>query len=216
MKERNVTITLSKAREWFNSGNATLREVTLQAFSKDELVCNFRDITTFKKACEVLGLNYDLTISAAENIAYYSKSSAAMLKLNIIRKAINFGQDLHLAKNPKDSCLYYPYNPLVTSSPTHYMSGYNLDRMEVIGRIGSEGKRYDVLSDEANPGVGIGLCYFSSRNGVGDAFANFGFLGCASKEIAEHFGKYFGMLITEAKYADIVKDFEIVESKYAI
>lgn len=36
-----------------------------------------------------------------------------------------------------------------------------------------------------------------------------GFLGCASKEIAEHFGKYFGMLITEAKYGDMV-DFEII------
>lgn len=44
--------------------------------------------------------------------------------------------------------------------------------------------------------------------------ARFGFLGCATKEIAEHFGKYFGMLITETKYAD--KDFEVIESKYII
>lgn len=51
MKESNVTVTLSKAREWFNSGNATLREVALQAFSKDELVHNFKDITTFEEAC---------------------------------------------------------------------------------------------------------------------------------------------------------------------
>ena len=43
--------------------------------------------------------------------------------------------------------------------------------------------------------------------------ASFGFLGCASKEIAQHFGKYFGMLITEAKYADMI-DFEIIENKY--
>lgn len=43
-----------------------------------------------------------------------------------------------------------------------------------------------------------------------------GFLGCASKEIAKHFGKYFGMLITTAKYADIIKDFEVIESKYII
>lgn len=39
--------------------------------------------------------------------------------------------------------------------------------------------------------------------------------GCASREIAQHFGKYFGMLITEAKYADIV-DFEVIEEKYKI
>lgn len=34
-------------------------------------------------------------------------------------------------------------------------------------------------------------------------------MGCANKEI----GKYFG---TTAKYADIIKDFEVIESKYII
>lgn len=33
------------------------------------------------------------------------------------------------------------------------------------------------------------------------------------KEIALHFSKYFGMLITEAKYGDRV-DFEIIKNKY--
>ena len=47
---------------------------------------------------------------------------------------------------------------------------------------------------------------------VGYTAAVIGFLGCASREI----GKYFGMLITTAKYADIIKDFEVVESKYII
>lgn len=37
MKERNVTITLDKAIEWFNSSNATLKEIALQAFGKEEL-----------------------------------------------------------------------------------------------------------------------------------------------------------------------------------
>ena len=36
---------------------------------------------------------------------------------------------------------------------------------------------------------------------------------CATKEIAKHFSKYFGMLITEAKYGDL-PDFEIIENKY--
>lgn len=35
------------------------------------------------------------------------------------------------------------------------------------------------------------------------------------REIARHFGKYFGTLIIEAKYADLV-DFEIIEEKYKI
>ena len=55
----------------------------------------------------------------------------------------------------------------------------------------------------------LALGYFYSSFGVGLADANVGFLGCANEEIAQHLGKYFGMLITEAKYGDMV-DFEII------
>lgn len=98
--ERSITITLEKAREWYNSDNNQLKEIVLQVFNKDELLHSFKDIITFKKACEVLGLNYDATSFIAENIAIISKASAAMFKLNIIRKALNLGQDLHLTKCP--------------------------------------------------------------------------------------------------------------------
>ena len=206
MKERNVTVTLNKAKEWFNSGNATLKEIALQAFDKDELY-NFKNITTFKKACEALGLNYD-DMFYIKNIATISKASAAMFKLNIIRKALNL-QDLHLTKDPEDSYIYYPYNPFVTKSSTYYKGEINLGEMEVIGKIKSEGEEYNVLGGCANNGGGAGLGCFDSLNGVGNALAYFGFLGCANKEIAQHLGKYFGMLITEAKYGDMV-DFEII------
>lgn len=209
MKERNVTVTLNKAKEWFNSGNATLKEIALQAFDKDELIYNFKNITTFKKACEALGLNYDDMFYITKNIATISKASAAMFKLNIIRKALNLGQDLHLTKDPKDSYIYYPYNPFVNKSSTYYKSEINSGEIEVIGKIKSEGEEYNVLGGDANYGGVAGLGYFDSYNGVGYAAANIGFLGCANKEIAQHLGKYFGMLITEAKYGDMV-DFEII------
>ena len=214
MKERKVTVTLSKAREWFNSGNAALREVALQAFDKDELTYNFKNITTFKEACEALGLNYDDMFYITKNIATISKASAAMFKLNIIRKALNLGQDLHLTKNPEGSYIYYPYNPFVTKSSTYYKSEINSGKMEVIGKIKSEGEEYNVLGGGADNSGDAGLGYFYSYNGVGSAFTDVGFLGCANEEIAQHFGKYFGMLITEAKYGSIINDFEIVESKY--
>lgn len=213
MKERNVTVTLDKAKEWFNSGNATLKEIALQAFDKDELIYNFKNITTFKKTCEVLGFDYVGITSMALSIARFSKSSAAMFKLNIIRKALNLGQDLHLTKDPEDSYIYYPYNPFVTKSSTYYNSNINSGKMEVIGKIKSEGEEYNVLGGNAVYGGSAGLGGFSSGNGVGGANAYIGLLGCASEEIAQHFGKYFGMLITEAKYADMV-DFEIIENKY--
>ena len=106
-----ITITLDQARSWFSSGNEELRKLALEAFGKEALMGSFKNITTFEKACEVLGYNYDLTISAVENIAYYSKSSAAMFKLAIIRKALNLYQEM----NPRSSYLYYPYNLLVNT-----------------------------------------------------------------------------------------------------
>ena len=207
--EKNISVTLEKAREWYNSGNATLKEIALQAFDKDELTFNFKTITTFRKACEALRLNYGDMTCMARKIATFSRASAAMFKLNIIRKALNLGQDLHLTKDPRGSYIYYPYNPFITKSSTYYDSEIISGRMEVIGKIKSEGEEYNVLSGSANNGGLTGLGYFNSNDGVGRTNAGIGFLGCANKEIAQHLGKYFGMLITEAKYGDMV-DFEII------
>ena len=211
MKERNITVTLEKAKEWYNSGNTTLKEIALQAFDKDELIYNFKNIKTLENACQALGLDYSIISIVAKDIATFSKASAAMFKLNIIRKALNLGQDLHLTKDPEDSYIYYPYNPFVTESSTHYESELNSGKMEVIGKIKSKREEYNVLGGCAGTGGIAGLGNFRSSNGVGDAFASVGFLGCANKEIAQHFGKYFGMLITEAKYGDMV-DFKIISS----
>ena len=213
MEKRNITITLEKAVEWYNSDNDSLKEIALQAFTKDELRYDFKNITTFKKACKVLNLNYNFIKSQILDLTEISKASAAMFKLNIIRKALNLGQDLHLTKDSKDFYIYYPYNPFVTKSSTYYKSEINSDKMEVIGKIKSEGEEYNVLGGSATRGVNTGLGGFTFYDEVGFADASIGFLGCASKEIAKHFGKYFGMLITEAKYGDMV-NFEIVEDKY--
>ena len=59
MKERNITITIDKAREWYNSENESLKEIALQAFNESELKFDFRNIKTFKKACEALDIDFD-------------------------------------------------------------------------------------------------------------------------------------------------------------
>lgn len=207
--ERNITITLEKAREWYNSNNVSLKEVALQAFSRDELLYSYRDIKSLSNACEILGFDYVGIRTMALSIARFSKSSAAMFKLSIIRKALNLGQDLHLTKNPEDSCIYYPYNPFVTERSTYYESELNSGKMEVIGKVKSEGTLYNVLGGCADCCSGTGLGCFRSYGSAGFADAVVGFLGCASEEIAQHLSKCFGMLITEAKYGDMV-DFEII------
>lgn len=211
--ERNITVTLKKAREWFNGENEDLKNIALQAFSKDELTYNFKNIITFKNACDVLGLNFDFISIVTKDIFTFSKASAAMFKLNIIRKALNLCQDLYITKDQEDSYIYYPYNPFVTKSSTYYDDDLNSGEVEIIGKINVEGEEYNVLGGYASYGGDAGLGYFNSYYGVGAANANVGFLGCANKEIAQHLGKYFGMLITEAKYGDMV-DFEVIEDKY--
>ena len=215
MEERKITITLEKAREWYNSNNVSLKEIALQAFNEEELIYNFKSITTFQKACETLNLNYSEMLHVKTQINTFSRASAAMFQLNIIRKALNLGHDLHLTKNLENSYIHYPYNPFVTKSSTYYKSDINSGKMEVIGKIKSEGEEYNVLGGSANDDGYAGLGTFYSDDGVGYANASIGFLGCANEEIAKHLGRYFGMLITEAKYGDIV-DFEIIDDKYNI
>lgn len=213
MEERNIAITIDKAKEWYNSGNSVLKEVALQAFDENKLITNFKNITTFRRACDALSINYNTVSIIINRMIKFSKASAAMFKLNIIRKALNLDQDLHLTKNPKNSYIYYPSNPFVTKSSNYFSNELNSGEMEVIGKIKSDGEYYNVLGGRAYCGTYKGLSSFYLSESVGFACADTGFLGCASKEIALHFSKYFGMLITEAKYGDIV-DFEIIESKY--
>ena len=211
---KKIDLSLDEARELYKGGNKTVKEFVLRVFSKDELSENyFTEVKSFEDAMTVLGMSVDDGNAIVSTIKETSKASAAMYKLNIIRKALNLGQDLHLTKDPEDSYIYYPYNPFVTKSSTYYESDINSGKMEIIGKIRSEGKEYNVLGGYADSGGAAGLGRSSSYDGVGAANASFGYLGCANEDIAQHFSKYFGMLITESKYGDMI-DFNIIEDKY--
>lgn len=214
METRNIKIDIQTARDWYYSKYEILKELALKVFSAEELEDNFRSIKTFEDACKVLDMDYARLKAYIDISSLYSHASAAMFKLGIIRKALNLGQDLHLTKDPKNSYTCYPYNPFVTTTSTHYRQELNSGKMEVIGRIRSEGREYQVLGGDFVYGGNDGLGNFSSFLGMGAATANIGLLGCASKEIAQHFGKYFEMLITEAKYGDL-DDFEIISNIYS-
>ena len=212
MKTLNVSIDM--AREWYNGSDEVLRKLALECYSVDELkVVSFEEIKTFEDAVNVLNLDIDDANFIVDALEYRSKASAAMYKLNIVRKALNIGQDLHLTKGPENSYIYYPYNPIVSEGSTYYKEELKSGKMEIIGKIMEKGVEYCVLNGDPYSTFGFGLCGFSVTSGIGSASANLGFLGCANEKIAKHFGKYFGMLITEAKYGDMVK-FEVIEEKY--
>ncbi len=214
METRNISLTLEEAREWYNS-NIILRDIALKVFTKEELECSFKNIKSFKDACHALNISYDTSSHIAAEIAVISKASAAMFKLNIIRTALHLGQDLTLTTTSENSRICIPYNPFISNSSKCYKEELNSGKMVIIGSIKSKGKTYSVLNGKAIDSYTKGLGNYLFRDGIGFACADFAFLGCANKEIAEHFGKYFGMLITEAKYGDL-PDFEIVTGKYKI
>ena len=210
-----IRLTLDEARELYNSNNETLMGLALQAFTEDELnPTPFNKIKSFEDAITVLGMNIDDENYTVNTLKERSKAMAAMYKLNIIRKALNLGQNLHLIKSENEGSLVYcPKNPFIAKGSTYYKNDIECFRMEIIGRFNNNGIEYFVLNGDPGISGHSGLAVYDGLICVAHARTEFAFLGCASAEIAEHFGKYFGMLITEAKYGD-VDDFTITYDQY--
>ena len=212
--KKTLDISIDMAREWYNSDNETLRKLALECYSVYELkVVPFEEIKSFEDAVNVLGMDVDETNSIVCLIKKKSKSSAAMFKLNIIRKALNLGYDLRLTKNPINSYIYCPNNELITKNSVYYKEELNSGELEIIGSVNCEEIEFYVLCGNTYYSTSDGLCDFFHGVGVSYSTSIIWYLGCANEKIAKHFGKYFGMLITEAKYGDS-DDFEIIEDKY--
>lgn len=210
-----IKLTLDDARELYKSNNETLIKLALKVFPENALnPPSFDKIRSFEDAMTVLGMNVDDGNSIVNTLKETSKAMAAMYKLSIIRKALNLGQNLHLIKSTtEESLVYCPKNPFIAKGSTYYKNDIELCRMEIIGRFNNDGIEYFVLNGDPGISGHSGLAVYDGLICVAHARTEFGFFGCASAEIAEHFGKYFGMLITEAKYGDI-DDFTIINDKY--
>ena len=220
MEIETLPISVRQARAWYNTGIEDFEKLALKFFDKEKLECkNYKGITTYYDALYALGL--DDTPIAMPCCGSFSmdRAASAMFKLMVIQKALNSGKDLHLIKSTEDSEIYYPYNPFVTEKSIYYEDELNSDKMEIIGTIKCEGEKYNILGGYAfSSGLAFdcslaGLGYFDSDAGVGGANANVGLFGCANEKIAKHLSKYFGVLITEAKYGDLYS-FDVIEDKY--
>ena len=211
MENKKLSLSIEEARHLYNSNDEVMKDIALRAYSEDELSFDFSDIKTFEDACRVLGLNYDDMKKKVSSIYEASKSSAALFKLNIIGRALNFGHNLYLIETPRDSFIFYPYNPLITNYSVYYKDELSSGEMEIIGKVRCNGEEYKVLGGYANNSILDGFGRFESTSGVADADTDIALFGCTSKEIAQHFSRYFGMLITQARFGDIIEDFEIIE-----
>lgn len=182
--ERNVKISLEKAREWYNSGNESLKKVALQAFKKSELIVNpWENIKTFKDACRVLDVNpkgVDLI---------YDSHLQNMYKLQIVRRALNADWEPKL----NTGTIYYPWMRYYPKG-----SSYNSSWTPVANFKAKEDNKVYTLVGRVCDCYAGGLGYFG--DGYGDVTADLGLLGCKSEEIAKYFGKTFGKLIFDAIY----------------
>ena len=201
METRNIELTLEKAQEWYKKGG-DLKEVALQAFTEEELKEeSFKTIKTFEDACCAVMLNPYTEGKLIKQIEEVSKASAAAYKLNIIRKALNKGKKMDLTKGT----IWYPYTPAILPRNSYCRDSYEVEVAKV--KIGCD--TFTLLGGYANIGSSAGLGRFHSHSGVAYSYANVGFLGCATKEIAQHIGRYFAKEIFEAKYGDLI-DYEWV------
>lgn len=183
--ERNVKISLEKAREWYNSGNESLKEVALQAFKESELIVKvWENIKTFEDACEILSINPKIVD------LIFDTNLQNIYKLQIVRRALNIDWEPKL----NEGTIYYPlikYNPKdnIYQSPWKPIANF---------KAKENNKVYTLLGGDYNYYNG-GLCSF--EYGYGDVLSVLGLLGCKSREIAKYFSATFGKLIFDAIYS---------------
>lgn len=204
METRNVTLTLQKAKEFYNSGNAALKEVALQAFTKEELTTpKYTDIKTFEDACNALGLckrdvEFDLNNLAGME-GGLGEHLTAIYKLDIIRKALN-GADWKPKMTEGD--IYYGW-------VRFYKKSNNVpSNKKIIGNFIADGQKNLLVGGFGDCRSYAGLGAFDSGYGCGSSSAYLGLLCCKSEEIAQYMSEQFGKIIFDACYAHHVGSYK--------
>lgn len=194
MEKRNVEITLDTARKWYYGDNESLKEVALQAFTKDELEeKHWKKITTIKDAVDYLikrGMCKNLITEYAKLYSYQSYI-AKVLEYQIVIAALTNNEELYLTEGN----IWYPVVQFC-----HPKDKKNCWGNIWIGTIESEGTRYSVMGGNACYGGIEGLGFFNSYHRASLSLSHVGFRAVSSKEIAEHISKYFGKLVFEVQY----------------
>lgn len=197
MESRNVTLTLQKAKEFYNSGNAALKEVALQAFTKEELTTpEYTNIKTFEDACKALGMDINKVARNLNSLTCLEgglgEHLTAIYKLDIIRKALN-GTD---------------WKPKMTEGNTYYgwvrfykKSSDVPSNKKIIGNFIADEQKYLLVGGFGTCGYCDGISYFDFGCGCRSSSANLGLLCCKSAEIAKYMSEQFGKLIFDACYA---------------
>ena len=141
---RIISVTLEQAREWYNKGNATLRELALNAYTKDELEPDYNSIDReVDQICTCVcipkceGKKFQVLAKLATIAKYYNKDWK--------RTAYNTGyfiSNYNLGNSPVDDCykniVVYKHES-VYSAGIVYFKNYE-DAVKAIKILGDEVK----------------------------------------------------------------------------
>ena len=204
METRNVTLTLQKAKEFYNSGNDALKEVALQAFTKEELTTSkYTDIKTFEDACIALGMNINKVARDLNSLTFLvdglGKHLRAIYKLNIIRKALNGADWKPKMTKGNIYCGWVRFYKESSDIPSN---------KKIIGKFIADGQKYLLVGGFGGCKCYNGLGDFSYWYGYGYLDTSLGLLYCKSAEIAQYMSEQFGKLIFEACYAHHVGSYQ--------
>lgn len=200
MESRNISITLKKAREWYNSGSSDFKEVALQAYTEDELkTVHFSEIKSYEDACKVLGIDStDFTIHTPYKTSDVNRHLIAIYKLDIICKALNMGWNPSLVEGK----VYWPYVRFYPAGQKAREAVSENKEWKLGESFIADGKKYTLVCGDYACYSYAGLAYFGF--GYGGVLPDLGLLGCKSREIAEHISRYFIKEIFEAVYSQYI------------
>lgn len=174
----NITIQKSSLVAAYRSGNKEQKQMLEQLCGKEVFATNWREITSYEKACEALGIQAREFKEIGDR-PQYMRMANAMQKLLVICEAINACGGWY----DKDGWGYYPVFVL-----------YSKHEMNELGEAECKRKGiYRLLAAcAANSAGGAGVrCADASYRGAGTV-AGFGFPLCLnSEEKAEFVGKQF-------------------------
>lgn len=185
----SITITLEKARKWYNGDNAELKKLALQAFNVVDLEFKYETIKTLPDVAKALGLNWD---SVCDTMMLLGGHLAHVYKLDLIRKALNGDWKPSLITGN----VYYPYVRFYLANEARAKTKEN--SWVVKESFIADGKKYTLVGGDYYCYGCAGLGNFGSR--YGGVLTNLGLLGCKSEEVARHMSKYFSKEIFEASY----------------
>lgn len=196
METRNVEVSLAKAREWYKSDNKALKEVALQAFTKEELEDkDYESILNFDDACTALGLSLTEEYAAIMKLKSISVHAAAVYMLDIVRKALNSGETPSLVSGN----IYYPFVRFYRISETPSASDLKNNGWILGDIFKHNGTRYILVGGDCGCYIDRGVGCFGY--GFWSVYAAAGLLCCKSREIAQHMSKYFSRLIFDVMYS---------------